>query len=362
MSHAINIKNVSKFYGSYRAIKDISFDIQDNEFFTLLGPSGCGKTTLLRMIAGFEMPSGGVIKLHGTDIQSLPAHQRRVNTVFQNYALFPHMNLAQNIAFGLQMLKWPSDKIATRVDEMLELVHMQAFASRMPSALSGGQQQRIALARALAPQPEVLLLDEPLSALDLKLRQSMRDELQQLQRDTGITFIFVTHDQEEALAMSDRICVLAQGEVQQLSSPSEIYENPSNKFVADFIGETNFLPVSVECNGNDSIAVKNPLGVDLNLTSKDFAWDNQAAFPLAATMSLRPEKISLNTQGLEVNLTGEVVHRTYMGGYTHYTVRIANATELRVSKRNTISNDIEYAINQQVNIGFSKASVRVLCQ
>ncbi|MEY8198958.1 MAG: ABC transporter ATP-binding protein [Colwellia sp.] len=356
MSHAISIKNVSKFYGDYRAIKDISFDIQDNEFFTLLGPSGCGKTTLLRMIAGFEIPSGGVIKLHGTDIQSLPAHQRRVNTVFQNYALFPHMNLAQNIGFGLQMLKWSEEKIAARVDEMLELVHMRPFASRMPSALSGGQQQRIALARALAPQPEVLLLDEPLSALDLKLRQSMRDELQQLQRDTGITFIFVTHDQEEALAMSDRICVLAEGTIQQLSSPNEIYENPSNKFVADFIGETNFMPVTINCDDGETATITNPLGIELNVPNNGYSQGQEA------TMSLRPEKISINTPGLEVNLQGKIVHRTYMGGYTHYKVRTSNATELRVSKRNIISNDIKYSLNQQVDIGFSKASVRVLCQ
>ena len=361
MTKAITIKNVSKNYGAYKALKNVSFDIQDNEFFTLLGPSGCGKTTLLRMIAGFEEPSGGTIKLHGSDIQTLPAHKRKVNTVFQNYALFPHMSLAKNIAFGLQMLNWEPQRIAARVDEMLELVHMSAFASRMPSALSGGQQQRIALARALAPQPEVLLLDEPLSALDLKLRQSMRDELQALQRETGITFIFVTHDQEEALAMSDRICVLAQGEVQQLSSPSEIYENPANKFVANFIGETNFLPVTVadikqNSDGSQRSVINTPLEINLDIATQGLTLGE------SATLSLRPEKISINTPGLEVNLSGKIVQRTYMGGYTHYKVRTQNGTELKVSKRNVISNDINFDVEQVVDIGFSTQSVRVLSE
>ena len=361
MTKAITIKNVSKNYGAYKALKNVSFDIQDNEFFTLLGPSGCGKTTLLRMIAGFEEPSGGTIKLHGSDIQTLPAHKRKVNTVFQNYALFPHMSLAKNIAFGLQMLNWEPQRIAARVDEMLELVHMSAFASRMPSALSGGQQQRIALARALAPQPEVLLLDEPLSALDLKLRQSMRDELQALQRETGITFIFVTHDQEEALAMSDRICVLAQGEVQQLSSPSEIYENPANKFVANFIGETNFLPVTVadikqNSDGSQRSVINTPLEINLDIATQGLTLGE------SATLSLRPEKISINTPGLEVNLSGKIVQRTYMGGYTHYKVRTQNGAELKVSKRNVISNDINFDVEQVVDIGFSTQSVRVLSE
>jgi spermidine/putrescine transport system ATP-binding protein len=365
MTKAITIKNVSKNYGAYKALKNVSFDIQDNEFFTLLGPSGCGKTTLLRMIAGFEEPSGGTIKLHGSDIQTLPAHKRKVNTVFQNYALFPHMSLAKNIAFGLQMLKWEPQRIAARVDEMLELVHMSAFASRMPAALSGGQQQRIALARALAPQPEVLLLDEPLSALDLKLRQSMRDELQALQRETGITFIFVTHDQEEALAMSDRICVLAQGEVQQLSSPNEIYENPTNKFVANFIGETNFLPVTIAdvkpVNGDSQEAIiKTPLGMDLSLDGKGLS--KGLIKGEEATLSLRPEKISINTPDLEINLSGKIVQRTYMGGYTHYKVRTQNGADLKVSKRNVISNDINFDVGQVVDIGFSTQSVRVLSQ
>jgi spermidine/putrescine transport system ATP-binding protein len=206
---AVDIRNVSKQFGrghhAVTALQSVSLEIRDNEFFTLLGPSGCGKTTLLRMIAGFEEPTAGQIALHGTDIQSLPAHKRRVNTVFQSYALFPHMTVAQNIAFGIENLRWDRQRIDSRVAEMLKLVHMEQLANRSPNQLSGGQRQRVALARALAPEPEVLLLDEPLSALDLKLRQAMREELRTLQQKTGITFIFVTHDQEEALEMSDRI-------------------------------------------------------------------------------------------------------------------------------------------------------------
>lgn len=365
MSIAIKINNISKSYGSYQALNNISLEIKDNEFFTLLGPSGCGKTTLLRMIAGFETPNAGVIQLHGDDIQTLAAHKRRVNTVFQNYALFPHMSLEQNIAFGLEMIGWSRDRIEARVDEMLNLVHMKQFAKRMPSALSGGQQQRIALARALAPEPKVLLLDEPLSALDLKLRQAMRDELQQLQRDTGITFIFVTHDQEEALAMSDRICILANGDIQQLSTPAEIYENPANKFVADFIGETNFLNVDVMRKGEEhALTVKTPLGVELELDGKAQVGFNNLMEQQAchATLSLRPEKISINSEDLDINLEGCIVQRTYMGGYTHYTVRTLNGQHLKVSKRNHISNNTSYGINEVVNIGFLQSSVRVLTQ
>ncbi len=192
---AVDIKGVSKTFGSYQALKPVSFEIYDNEFFTLLGPSGCGKTTLLRMIAGFEQPSTGEILLRGANIQGLPPHRRRVNTVFQSYALFPHMTLEQNVAFGLENLGWAKERCQARASDMLRLVHMEQFASRKPQQLSGGQRQRIALARALAPEPEVLLLDEPLSALDLKLRQAMRDELRTLQRQTGITFVFATHDQ-----------------------------------------------------------------------------------------------------------------------------------------------------------------------
>lgn len=363
MSMSVQIKNISKSYGTYQAAKNISFEINDNEFFTLLGPSGCGKTTLLRMIAGFETPNSGTIKLHGKDIHQLPANKRRVNTVFQNYALFPHMTLEQNIDFGLEMLKWDKTKRQNRVKEMLELVHMEPYAKRYPSQLSGGQQQRIALARALAralaPDPEVLLLDEPLSALDLKLRQAMREELQMLQRKTGITFIFVTHDQEEALAMSDRICVLAEGKIQQLDTPVNIYENPINKFVADFIGETNFFSASVIEKNEKSICIKTPLDIDLTIpasdTSKNTIGEN-------VTMSLRPEKIYINKAENEFELVGTISHCNYMGGYTHYSVTLTNGQMLKVSKRNSISNDINYEINQSVTLSFSPESVRVLSE
>ncbi|MBB1271351.1 ABC transporter ATP-binding protein [Psychromonas sp. SR45-3] len=359
MSKSVQIKNISKNYGTYQAAKNISFDINDNEFFTLLGPSGCGKTTLLRMIAGFETASSGTIKLHGRDIHQLPAHKRRVNTVFQNYALFPHMTLEQNIDFGLEMCKWDKKKRKERVKEMLELVHMEEFSKRYPSQLSGGQQQRIALARALAPEPEVLLLDEPLSALDLKLRQAMRDELLTLQRKTGITFIFVTHDQEEALAMSDRICVLAGGSIQQLDTPINIYENPSNKFVADFIGETNFFPVDVIDINEKTISIQTPLGIDLtipNLAKTTISVGNNV------TMSLRPEKIYINKPENGPELAGKVASRNYMGGYTHYSIALDNGQSLKVSKRNSVSNDVSYEIQQPVKLSFSPESVRVLSE
>ncbi|MEK9757224.1 MAG: ABC transporter ATP-binding protein, partial [Paracoccaceae bacterium] len=264
---AVLVKDAVKRYGDFVALKKINLAIEDNEFFTLLGPSGCGKTTLLRMIAGFEDVSEGEIFLFGQEIDRLPPHKRPVNTVFQNYALFPHMNVRENVAFGLEMLGKPKSEALGRADEMLDLVQLTEFAARKPAQLSGGQQQRVALARALAPQPKVLLLDEPLSALDLKLRKAMQLELKQLQRETGITFIFVTHDQEEALTMSDRIAVMSNGELQQLGAARDIYERPRNRFVADFIGDTNLLEVEVtavrgpvaQCQIEGKLAVTAPM-------------------------------------------------------------------------------------------------------
>ncbi|MFT5977161.1 MAG: spermidine/putrescine transport system ATP-binding protein, partial [Gammaproteobacteria bacterium] len=245
---AISVNNVVKHYASdppIVALNNVSLEIHDNEFFTLLGPSGCGKTTLLRLIAGFEQPTDGAILLYGDHLEGLDPNDRPVNTVFQSYSLFPHMTIAENIGFGLKMKGESKEQIASVVKEMLSLVKMETFGDRMPNQLSGGQQQRIALVRALAPKPKVLLLDEPLSALDLKLRQAMRMELKRLQKETGITFVFVTHDQEEAMSMSDRVAVMSQGELQQLDSPKMIYERPRNRFVANFIGDVNIVDAKV---------------------------------------------------------------------------------------------------------------------
>jgi spermidine/putrescine transport system ATP-binding protein len=352
-SKAVEIKGVSKRFGTFQALKEVTFDIYDNEFFTLLGPSGCGKTTLLRMIAGFESPTTGHIALHGHDIESLPPHKRRVNTVFQSYALFPHMTLEQNIAYPLENLGWDKEKIRSRTAEMLELVHMEQFATRKPNQLSGGQRQRIALARALGPEPEVLLLDEPLSALDLKLRQAMRDELRTLQRQTGITFVFVTHDQEEALDMSDRICVLGQGEIQHLGSPNEIYEDPANRFVADFIGETNFMDVEVLSVDGEMAKVHTPFGVEVT------TFQQQVSGTGPAIMSLRPEKIGIEDQATGILMQGKIVNKNYLGGYTHYIIEVGDVS-LRVSKRNHISHSKSFDIGREVSIGFREDSARIL--
>ena len=288
MTSAVSLHDVRKDFGSLTALSDVTLEIEDNEFFTLLGPSGCGKTTLLRMIAGFEGATAGTIRLFGDEIEHLPPNKRPVNTVFQNYAIFPHMNVAENIGFSLRMLGWTKLEIQTRVDEMIEMVKLGALVDRKPSQISGGQQQRVALARAMATRPKVLLLDEPLSALDLKLRQEMRTELKRLQRDTGITFIFVTHDQEEALSMSDRIAVMSDGKVQQIGTPFEIYEHPNNRFIANFIGETNMLPSTIDTVEGLNLVCQLEGGQMLD------ALANCYNIPGATgVLSLRPERLSI---------------------------------------------------------------------
>jgi spermidine/putrescine transport system ATP-binding protein len=291
MSTAIEIRSAVKRYGTTTALHSISLEIADNEFFTLLGPSGCGKTTLLRCIAGFEDLNEGEIRLFGRDIARLDPNHRPVNTVFQQYALFPHMTVLENVAFGLKMKGMGLADRTARAGKMLEKVHLSAFANRMPAQLSGGQQQRVALARALSPEPKVLLLDEPLSALDLKLRQAMRVELKTLQEQTGITFVFVTHDQEEALTMSDRIAVMSQGRVQQVGSARDIYEAPVNRFVADFIGETNLLEVSVDGVSGAVATATLPGGQKITCPA------TQGVMPGKHHLSIRPERISLAATG-----------------------------------------------------------------
>jgi spermidine/putrescine transport system ATP-binding protein len=284
------------------ALKDVSLTIGDSEFFTLLGPSGCGKTTLLRLIAGFDQPSRGSIRLDGRDVAGLAPQKRPVNTVFQSYALFPHLSVARNVAFGLEMQRVAAPEIQTRVRDALAMVRLTEFADRMPAQLSGGQQQRVALARALAPKPRVLLLDEPLSALDLKLRKQMQTELKRLQTETGIAFVLVTHDQEEALAMSDRIAVMHGGVVQQLGTPREIYDNPSSRFVADFIGESNLIP------GNE-------LGRDAELT-----------------ISIRPERVMLGANGPE-RTKATIASVTFLGLDTVYDLTLSGGTRVRARHR-----------------------------
>jgi spermidine/putrescine transport system ATP-binding protein len=317
---AVDIQQVTKIYGAgnaaVTAVNDVTLQIYDNEFLTLLGPSGCGKTTLLRMIAGFEDMTKGHIKLFGEEIESLPPNQRPVNTVFQHYALFPHLSVYENVAFGLRRLKKSEAEIDRRCKEVLALTQMEALAERRPSQMSGGQQQRVALARALAPNPKVLLLDEPLSALDLKLRQAMRDELKQLQQKTGITFIFVTHDQEEALAMSDRIVVISEGRAQQVGTPQEVYEAPANRFVANFIGEANMLEARCKTAGKSATFALSAGG-----TLKLSATDAAAGDPV--TIMIRPEKVRVLTKtgkketGSVLRMNAKVIEQTYLGSVTH---------------------------------------------
>ena len=288
---AVELRSVTKKFGEFVAVDNVDLQIQDGEFFSLLGPSGCGKTTNLRMIAGFEQPTVGEIYIKGQQVAGIPAYRRPVNTVFQSYALFPHMTVAQNVAFGLEMKRVTPPEIKRRVAEALELVQLPHMSERRPKQRSGGQQQRVALARALVNRPQVLLLDEPLGALDLKLRKAMQLELKQIQVEVGITFIYVTHDQEEALTMSDRIAVMNNGLVQQVGEPRRIYEHPTNRFVADFIGETNF--VSGRIKTIDALAEVEIPGATVLASN-----EGRVLSPgQEVTLAIRPEKINVYPTG-----------------------------------------------------------------
>ncbi|MCB1245703.1 MAG: ABC transporter ATP-binding protein [Acidimicrobiia bacterium] len=324
---AVELSGVSKHFDDIVAVEDLTLSIADGEFFSLLGPSGCGKTTTLRMIAGFEFPTNGSLKIHGEEMGLLPPNKRPVNTVFQSYALFPHMSIAENVGFGLQMLKVNGSEIETRVKRALDMVQLAHRADARPKQLSGGQRQRIALARALVNEPQVLLLDEPLGALDLKLRQSMQIELKELQSRVGITFIYVTHDQQEALTMSDRIGVMNDGQLLQVDDPQGLYEQPKSRFVADFIGEINLIDASVV----DSDKVKLAGGTTVEVATGKASGS-------AVVVAIRPERLGLHSVNgnlpTERNLVeGTVARRIYHGDFFFYDVD-TSAGRLEVKEEN----------------------------
>lgn len=333
---AILFKDVSRHFGEVKAVDQVGLEIKDGEFFSMLGPSGSGKTTCLRMIAGFDRPTSGQIILYGQDVSNLPPYERPVNTVFQDYALFPHMTVEDNIAYGL-MIKGMSKKDRLKsASEMLELVRLPGFGNRKPSQLSGGQRQRVALARALINHPKVLLLDEPLGALDLKLRQQMQVELKNIQREVGITFIFVTHDQEEALTMSDRIAVFNEGRIEQVGSPAEVYEHPATSFVAGFVGTSNLVSGEVA----------------------------QRITGAANRFSVRPEKIHLakpdeKVEGSMFATDGTVRDVVYLGLYTRYLVELVGGGDLVVVEQNlkTTSMDVTKIKGQKVRLYWKQEHV-----
>jgi spermidine/putrescine transport system ATP-binding protein len=330
---AVRLVDVVKKFGDAAAVDHIDLEVRDGEFFSLLGPSGCGKTTTLRMIGGFEQPTSGLIELQGRDVTWLPPYRRNVNTVFQNYALFPHLTIYENVAFGLRRQGVKDSEIKSRVTEMLTLVELPGYEKRKPTQISGGQAQRVALARALINRPAVLLLDEPLGALDLKLRKQMQVELKRIQQEVGITFIYVTHDQEEAMTMSDRIAVMNRGHYEQLGDPESLYERPRTRFVAGFLGISNLLPATV--NGSaDGYAL-----AALDDKTKVRVPSSMAEGETSIEVGVRPEKIRLHKTDAEVpaglnHLEGTVVDASYLGVSTSYVIMSPSGARLTVYEQN----------------------------
>jgi spermidine/putrescine transport system ATP-binding protein len=309
---AVELSGVTKRFGEFVAVDDLTLEIREGEFFSLLGPSGCGKTTTLRMIAGFEEPSEGTISVAGQPMRGVPPYRRPVNTVFQSYAVFPHMNVFDNVAFGLRRAGVKGDQLRQRVSEACEMVQLSGFEKRRPSQLSGGQQQRVALARALVNKPKVLLLDEPLGALDLKLRKELQLELRNLQHEVGITFVYVTHDQEEALTMSDRIAVMDSGLVRQVADPTTLYELPQDRFVANFIGQTNMFSGRVESVEGDRVTLRTSDDVKIEATKQ-----GEVEPGAEAHAAVRPEKVRFGSEGDNV-LSVEIRQVVYLGVSTQY--------------------------------------------
>ncbi len=357
----ISIRGVSKHYGPVVAVNDVNLEIERGEFFSVLGPSGCGKTTLLRMLAGFEAPSKGEIYIDGRAMSAIPPHRRPVNMVFQNYAIFPHLDVRRNIAFGLRKSGLSKSEVDGSVEEMLDLIKLSGYAQRAPTELSGGERQRVALARALIKRPTVLLLDEPLGALDKSLREQMQLELRALQKSVGITFVFVTHDQEEALTLSDRIAVMARGEVLQVESPAGLYERPNCRFVADFIGTMNFFVGRVRAaTDGRAIIDTRPFG-----TLEAVIGANGPAVGDDVMVAIRPEKLALHFEAPDAGVNavqGRMGPMAYLGDRSHCHVRLPELDEpVAIAVQNRDASLVERAApDQPVWLSFSSASVVLL--
>ncbi|MBE9050369.1 ABC transporter ATP-binding protein [Nostocales cyanobacterium LEGE 11386] len=334
----VELRNVFKFFNQEPAVHGVDLDVRQGEFFSILGPSGCGKTTTLRLIAGFEITDAGKILIQGQSMTNVPPYRRPVNTVFQSYALFNHLNVWDNIAFGLRLQKLRKSEIESRVKEALKLVKMESLRSRFPSQLSGGQQQRVALARALVNRPAVVLLDEPLGALDLKLRKDMQVELANLHKELGLTFIMVTHDQEEAMSLSDRIAVMNQGKIEQVATPRQIYEHPQTSFVADFIGDTNLFSGEITTVESSCVQITTKTGLKIVVTRNE---DTPTELSQVVVVSVRPEKIQLSLYQPSVMTNcfeGRLVNVMFLGTHVNYVVELTNGVSINVLQPNTIGN------------------------
>ena len=354
----INIQNVEKHYGSVTALDGVSIKIEAGEFFSLLGPSGCGKTTLLRIISGFDNPSVGTVFIGGADMTDVPPNERPTNMVFQSYAIFPHLNVANNVGYGLKKQKLPKEEIDRRVDDALKLVDLEGYGPRESHALSGGQRQRVALARALIMKPKVLLLDEPLSALDKKLRETMQSELRKLQRTVGITFVLVTHDQEEALTMSDRIAVMFDGRIAQIDSPEGLYRRPISRKVASFIGVMNFIPATVIENTNKILSLNIK-----SLGQLDIKTSSALKKSEVITVGIRPEMLTIlynESDTSEYSFNASIENASYYGDMTYYEVFIED-TDIKatVSMRNTAGRPV-LEIGSKARVGWGKDSITIL--
>ena len=352
---AVELSGVTKRFGEFVAVDDLTLEIREGEFFSLLGPSGCGKTTTLRMIAGFEEPSEGSISVAGEPMLGVPPYRRPVNTVFQSYAVFPHMNVFDNVAFGLRRAGVKGDELRQRVTQACEMVQLSGFEKRKPGALSGGQQQRVALARALVNKPKVLLLDEPLGALDLKLRKEMQLELKSLQHEVGITFVYVTHDQEEALTMSDRIAVMNEGRVQQVADPNALYESPRNHFVANFIGQTNVFSGTVESVNADRVTLRTRGGERIEAVTRE---ENRVEVGAEAQATVRPEKVRFGSAGDNVS-NAEIRQIVYLGVSTQYIAELSDETPLVLYQQN-VHDSAGPGVGEEVSVTWDAHNCLVL--